>query len=72
MSGPEEQRVDVACAFCGEGVDYTDDDPIAIGVVERWRPYDEQPDRTLYAHRACLYERLHPEVRELFDQDDDE
>lgn len=72
MGEVSEDHVDVACAFCGEGVEYTDADPIAIGVVERWRPYDERPDGTFYAHRACFAACLHPEIRELFDDDGDD
>ncbi len=34
----------VACAYCGEAVSYTDRDPIGVGVVERWKPYDEDID----------------------------
>lgn len=72
MAEPENDEVEVACAFCGEGVAYTDTDPIALGIVERWRPYEERPDDTLYAHRVCFVSRLLPEIRELLeDQHDD-
>jgi hypothetical protein len=40
--------------------------------VERWRPYDEQSDGTLYAHRSCFAACLHPEIRELFEDEGDE
>jgi hypothetical protein len=66
--GAAAEIVEVACAFCGEGVDYTDQDPIALGVVERWRPYEERPDSTFYAHRSCFSERLDPEAREVYDE----
>jgi hypothetical protein len=59
-----EELVQVACAYCDEGVEYTDRDPIALGIVERWRPYEEQPDHTVYAHRECFMRTLHPEVSE--------
>ena len=59
---------EVACAFCGEGVEPTDDDPIGLGVVERWRPYDEAIDWMVYAHRRCLLDRLSPDNRELHDE----
>jgi hypothetical protein len=68
MADSNDHRVDVTCAFCGQDVEYTDADPIALGVVERWRPYEERPDATLYAHRACLSTRLYPEIREMFDE----
>lgn len=68
MAESIEEVVAVACAFCGEDVEYTDSDPIALGVVEQWRPYDERPDHTFYAHRACFADRLDPEVRESFDE----
>ncbi len=73
MPDLSETEVTVACAFCGRGIGYTDLDPIALGIVEHWRPYDERPDSTLYAHRACFSASLHPEVREAFDEQwDDE
>jgi hypothetical protein len=68
MAQPEKGEIKVACAFCGTGVDYTETDPIALGIVERWRPYDERPNRTFYAHRACFGAELHREARELFDK----
>jgi hypothetical protein len=64
-----EHDVQVACAFCGEGVQYTDIDPIALGIVERWRPYDEYADRHFYAHRACFAANMHADARERFEQD---
>ncbi len=54
----------VACAYCGEAVSYTDSDPIGLGVVERWKPNDEDIDWMVFAHRACFIERLHADVRE--------
>lgn len=68
MAESIEDGVEVACAFCGDDVEYKDSDPIALGVVEQWRPYDERPDHTFYTHRACFADRLDPEVRESFDQ----
>ncbi|MDX6285167.1 MAG: hypothetical protein QOG53_652 [Frankiales bacterium] len=68
MAESADHGVQVSCAFCGEGVQYTDEDPIALGIVEHWRPYDEQPDRTFYAHRGCFAANLHPELRELFEE----
>lgn len=62
-SEPPED-VEVGCAFCGDGIPYTDEDPIALGIVERWRPYNERPDSTVYAHRACFLAALDEEVRE--------
>ena len=59
---PRAKRV--ACAFCGEEVEYTDRDPIAIGVVEHWRPDEEGIDWMVYAHRACLLSRLTEDVRD--------
>jgi hypothetical protein len=38
----------VACGFCGGRVDYTDQDLIGVGVVERWRPHDEEIDWMVY------------------------
>lgn len=61
--------VEVACAFCGELVEYTDLDPIALGIIERWRPYEERPDTTFYAHRGCFAARLDPDTREIFEED---
>lgn len=63
MAATPETRP-VACAFCGGPVDYTDDDPIGIGVVERWRPHDEEIDWMVYAHRSCFLARLDEGVRE--------
>jgi hypothetical protein len=60
--------VEVACAFCARDVEYTDTDPIALGIVDRWRRYEERPDHTFYAHRTCFAERLDPEVRESYDE----
>jgi hypothetical protein len=60
--------VAVGCAFCGQGVAYIDEDPIALGVVEQWRPYEERPDHTFYARRGCFAAALHPEVRESFNE----
>lgn len=56
-----------ACAFCGEAVEFTDEDPIALGVVEQWRPHDEDIDWMVYAHRECFLARLDPEVRALIE-----
>lgn len=69
-----DEQQEVGCAFCGGGVPYDDSNPIALGVVERWRPDDERPDQTFYAHRECFASRLLPEMREVFDEpwDDDE
>jgi hypothetical protein len=72
MDELSDQQVEVGCAFCGAGVEYTDADPIAIGVVERGRPYDEQSDGTLYAHRSCFAACLHPDIRELLEDEGDE
>ena len=63
----EDEVVGVACAFCGRNVAYTTTDPIALGIVNQWRPYVERPDETIYAHRACLFDRLDPELRELME-----
>ena len=46
---PTSSAKPVACAFCGEGVQYTDRDPIGIGVVEHWRPDEECIDWMVYA-----------------------
>lgn len=62
--------VAVACAFCGARIPYTDSDPISLGVVEHWRPYEEQPDWSVYAHRECLMSRLDPEARDGIDSVD--
>ena len=48
----------VACAFCGEGIESTHEDPIALGVVEHWRPHDEDIDWMVYSHRGCFLSRL--------------
>ena len=64
----ESPGVEVACAFCGKGVEPTDDDPIGLGVVERWRPYDEAIDWMVYAHRRCFLDRLSPDHRALHDE----
>src|SRR5688572_25599515 len=56
----------VACGFCGRTVEDSEQDPIAIGVVEQWQPGDEEPDWMLYAHRNCLLSALQPEFREPF------
>lgn len=37
----------VACACCGEELQYTDCDPIGIGVVEHWRLDEEGTDWTV-------------------------
>ncbi len=55
---------EVACAFCGGGIEYTEEDPIALGVVEHWRPHDEGIDWMVYSHRACFLSRLDDELRE--------
>lgn len=60
------EEASIACAFCGEGVADTEQDPIAVGIVEQWQPGDEEPDWTLYAHRECLMAALQPEFREPF------
>ena len=62
----EALEAEVSCAFCGEGVKPTEQDPIALGIVEQWEPSEEQPDWTVYAHRECFLERLQPELREPF------
>jgi hypothetical protein len=65
-ASPEPKSV--ACAFCGEDIGYTDQDPIGLGVVERWRPHDEDIDWMVYAHRTCFLSRLEEEVREAVEQ----
>ena len=45
----------------------TDDDPIAIGVVERWRPHDQDIDWMVFAHRRCFVDSLGPEASGLSD-----
>lgn len=42
----------MACAYCDQAVDYTDSDPVAVALIEHWRPWDEDADHTFYAHRA--------------------
>ena len=63
------QSTQVACAFCGEGIEFTGEDPIALGVVEHWRPHDEHLDWMTYSHRRCFVSRLHRETREAVDRD---
>lgn len=58
-------EVEVSCAFCGATVEASETDPIGIGVIETWRPHDENIDWLIYAHRECLLDRLDPEVREV-------
>lgn len=57
----------VACALCGEAVAHSDSDPIGLGIVERWRPHDEDVDWMVYAHRACFVAVLHPDTREAIE-----
>lgn len=63
----EEEEVNVSCAYCETSVEPTDDDPIAIGVVERWRPHDEDIDWMVFAHRRCFIDSLGPEASALSD-----
>jgi hypothetical protein len=60
-------RMEVACAFCGADVAYSESDPTALDVIEAWRPWLDQVASTLYCHRQCLRQRLDPEVRAVFD-----
>jgi hypothetical protein len=60
---------DVSCAWCGGRVEQSEQDPIAIGVVEQWRPDDEEPDWMVYGHRQCFISTLLPEVRVDFPPD---
>lgn len=60
----QNERVEVACAYCDQTVEYTDADPVAVALIERWRPWDEDADHTFYAHRACFVQTLHPEVQQ--------
>ena len=58
----------VGCVFCMELITYTDRDPVALGIVNGWRPTKESPDETLYAHRTCLLSRVHPRLTDVSDE----
>jgi hypothetical protein len=63
---PGEER-SFACAFCGEGIQATRVDPLALNIVEGFQggcEVDAWPSSTLYAHHRCLLDRLEPELRE--------
>ena len=49
----------VMCCFCGESVDETVIDPVALVVWNRWRrPEEEQMSQQFFTHAECLRSRM--------------
>jgi len=51
------------CCVCGDSVDETVIDPVALVVINRWRrPEDEQMSQQFFNHADCLRSRMVPDV----------
>ena len=61
VSAPREYETPDICCFCGRAVEPADPDRLRIGA--RWEQDGSQLEQGWGAHRGCLLERLHEQVK---------
>ena len=49
------------CCFCGRSVDHAESEPIRVSA--RWDEDGAEREQSWGAHRACLLERMHEQVK---------
>ena len=56
-----QQLTSEICCFCGQVLEHEDPERVRIGV--RWERAGDEVEQSWGAHRECLLERLHEQVK---------